>query len=385
MKKYDEEYICRLIHFSLLDCLSDEEEQDLEDWKKISKENELFFQKVKKEFQANEIRGFVAINSKDAWKAVKQKTQWRSGVLKNRCKRYLKYAALIIPVLLSVWGVRMWKKGMLKDDEGKKDQYHLSIPILTLSNGEVFHLDLNKIAEIESNGDVKAYASGVEIVYDTLSQKLVEDKYNTLSVPKGSEYKIVLADGTKVWLNAASELRFPIAFQRRERRVYLKGEAYFEVTPNSDSPFYVETEELQVCVLGTSFNINTHYLQGIRTTLVEGEISLSFQDQEFMMRPGELAEWDRNTSQVSLKKVDVLPYISWKEGYFVFKDESLEEIMHALALWYDKEFCFLEQKHRKLHFSGHLKRYDDIETILSAIKEVTEVQFQINGQVILIY
>ena len=154
-----------------------------------------------------------------------------------------------------------------------------------------------------------------------------------------------------MWLNAATELKYPVAFHAKERRVYLKGEAYFEVAPDKNRPFYVETEEVK----------------------------------EIRMKPGELADFDRTTTEVTLKEVDVTSYISWKEGYFVFEDEPLEEIMHTLSLWYDKEFLFVGKRSRALHFSGHIKRYERIETILSAITDVTGVEFRMNGQIILIH
>lgn len=183
-----------------------------------------------------------------------------------------------------------------------------------------------------------------------------------------------------MWLNAATELKYPVAFHAKERRVYLKGEAYFEVAPDKNRPFYVETEEVKIRVLGTVFDVNTHYTRGVRTVLVEGAVALEWGDQkEIRMKPGELADFDRTTTEVTLKEVDVTSYISWKEGYFVFEDEPLEEIMHTLSLWYDKEFLFVGKRSRTLHFSGHIKRYERIETILSAITDVTGVEFRMNG------
>ena len=170
-----------------------------------------------------------------------------------------------------------------------------------------------------------------------------------------------------------------------KRVVTLSGEAYFEVAPDKNRPFYVETEEVKIRVLGTVFDVNTHYTRGVRTVLVEGAVALEWGDQkEIRMKPGELADFDRTTTEVTLKEVDVTSYISWKEGYFVFEDEPLEEIMHTLSLWYDKEFLFVGKRSRTLHFSGHIKRYERIETILSAITDVTGVEFRMNGQIILI-
>ena len=194
-----------------------------------------------------------------------------------------------------------------------------------------------------------------------------------------------LDDGTKIILNRNSRFTYSDAYGTDQRKVNLEGEAYFEVAPDKNRPFYVETEEVKIRVLGTVFDVNTHYTRGVRTVLVEGAVALEWGDQkEIRMKPGELADFDRTTTEVTLKEVDVTSYISWKEGYFVFEDEPLEEIMHTLSLWYDKEFLFVGKRSRTLHFSGHIKRYERIETILSAITDVTGVEFRMNGQIILI-
>ena len=196
---------------------------------------------------------------------------------------------------------------------------------------------------------------------------------------------VTLPDQTEIVLNRYSSLTYPERFRGKDRKVQLQGEAYFEVAPDKNRPFYVETEEVKIRVLGTVFDVNTHYTRGVRTVLVEGAVALEWGDQkEIRMKPGELADFDRTTTEVTLKEVDVTSYISWKEGYFVFEDEPLEEIMHTLSLWYDKEFLFVGKRSRTLHFSGHIKRYERIETILSAITDVTGVEFRMNGQIILI-
>ena len=214
--------------------------------------------------------------------------------------------------------------------------------------------------------------------------KVSQDPF-MVAVDYGQKANLTLPDGTKVWLNSATHLSYDAEYNKSDRKIYLDGEAYFEVAPDKNRPFYVETEEVKIRVLGTVFDVNTHYTRGVRTVLVEGAVALEWGDQkEIRMKPGELADFDRTTTEVTLKEVDVTSYISWKEGYFVFEDEPLEEIMHTLSLWYDKEFLFVGKRSRTLHFSGHIKRYERIETILSAITDVTGVEFRMNGQIILI-
>lgn len=381
MLEYDNNYIRRLIQLDLIGGLSPEEKGKLEDWINESEEHRLLFCKIKKQLSINEIRNYLQTDVEDAWKKVREKTFGAPPVRPRIRPKWLKYAAVVLPVLLSITLWYTWKEEM----KNKQATVARLNPVLTLDNGEKYQLDPEEQTEIYVNEEVKAYQAGGGLIYDTTARQ-EENKYNRIEVPRGSEYWIVLPDGTRVWLNAATELKYPVAFHAKERRVYLKGEAYFEVAPDKNRPFYVETEEVKIRVLGTVFDVNTHYTRGVRTVLVEGAVALEWGDQkEIRMKPGELADFDRTTTEVTLKEVDVTSYISWKEGYFVFEDEPLEEIMHTLSLWYDKEFLFVGKRSRALHFSGHIKRYERIETILSAITDVTGVEFRMNGQIILIH
>lgn len=381
MLEYDNNYIRRLIQLDLVGGLSPEEKGKLEDWINESEEHRLLFCKIKKQLSVNEIRNYLQTDVEDAWKKVREKTFGAPPVRPRIRPKWLKYAAVVLPVLLSITLWYTWKEEM----KNKQATVACLSPVLTLDNGEKYQLDPEEQTEIYVNEEVKAYQAGGGLIYDTTARQ-EENKYNRIEVPRGSEYWIVLPDGTRVWLNAATELKYPVAFHAKERRVYLKGEAYFEVAPDKNRPFYVETEEVKIRVLGTVFDVNTHYTRGVRTVLVEGAVALEWGDQkEIRMKPGELADFDRTTTEVTLKEVDVTSYISWKEGYFVFEDEPLEEIMHTLSLWYDKEFLFVGKRSRALHFSGHIKRYERIETILSAITDVTGVEFRMNGQIILIH
>jgi len=381
MLEYDNNYIRRLIQLNLVGGLSPEEKGKLENWIDESEEHRLLFYKIKKQLSVNEIRNYLQTDVEDAWKKVREKTFGAPPVRPRIRPKWLKYAAVVLPVLLSITLWYAWKEKM----ENKQATVACLSPVLTLDNGEKYQLDPEEQTEIYVDEEVKAYQAGGGLIYDTTARQ-EENKYNRIEVPRGSEYWIVLPDGTRVWLNAATELKYPVAFHAKERRVYLKGEAYFEVAPDKNRPFYVETEEVKIRVLGTVFDVNTHYTRGVRTVLVEGAVALEWGDQkEIRMKPGELADFDRTTTEVTLKEVDVTSYISWKEGYFVFEDEPLEEIMHTLSLWYDKEFLFVGKRSRALHFSGHIKRYERIETILSAITDVTGVEFRMNGQIILIH
>ncbi|OUN62314.1 MULTISPECIES: FecR family protein [unclassified Butyricimonas] len=237
-----------------------------------------------------------------------------------------------------------------------------------------------KDKSIEVNNGLIAYHHG-----DVKSDG-PENLYNTLLVPKGGEFRVKLSDGTIVHLNADSELKYPLTFSRKERRVYLKGEAWFEVAKDQECPFYVTTDDIQVRVYGTEFNVNTHGVNEVQTVLVEGSIGIRslHSTGEVRVLPGQLAEYSRKDQEIRLKEVDVRQYTAWREGFFYFNDETLEDIVDELARWYDMEVFFRSGNAKELHFSGFLKRYEDVRKILRTVTESTGVKFDVSGKTIVV-
>ncbi len=242
--------------------------------------------------------------------------------------------------------------------------------------------------EIEVEKGVVIKQGGANLEYDSLVAPVQEVALamNTLKIPRGGEFRLKLSDGTNVYLNSASELKYPVRFDEKERKVYLSGEAYFEVTKDSDRPFYVVTEEVQVRVYGTEFNVNTHQPGKVHTVLVDGKVGIKKRGMtgEITMKPGELASFDRNAGTFEVKEVDVRQYVVWKDGYFTFENESLEQILNTLSLWYDVDVFFQSESAKQLVFTGYMKRYNDISEILNAITEVVGVNFTINGKTIIV-
>ena len=356
----------------ILGFLNKEEERALQEWLDEDPAHVAYLRKLQ-----------LRRNYRELYRVYCEKRpQSLSVIRKFNWKRMAARAAMwVLPVILvfSLW------LGLRSPEQSNEILPGSPKATLYLENGAVVELGNSKeLGWIRISDDFMAADVNGRLNYHT-NHKVQLNQQNTLVTPRGGEYHIILPDGTNVHLNSFSELKYPLLFDADKRVVTLSGEAYFEVAPDKNRPFYVETEEVKIRVLGTVFDVNTHYTRGVRTVLVEGAVALEWGDQkEIRMKPGELADFDRTTTEVTLKEVDVTSYISWKEGYFVFEDEPLEEIMHTLSLWYDKEFLFVGKRSRTLHFSGHIKRYERIETILSAITEVTGVEFRMNGQIILI-
>ena len=208
---------------------------------------------------------------------------------------------------------------------------------------------------------------------------------NTVSVPAGQRTNITLPDGTNVWLNARTTLQYPVTFSQKQRTVFLKGEAYFQVAHDRQKAFVVVTDDIEVKVYGTEFNINTRVADYVQTTLVRGAVSIKTErSAEKMLKPGQLAQFDRLTGETEIKNVDVSNYIGWKSGVYIFEDKSIEQIMDELSLWYDIEVFFRNNISRNRHFSGSLPRYREIDDMLKVIEKTSHVRFEVKGKTIIV-
>jgi len=217
------------------------------------------------------------------------------------------------------------------------------------------------------------------------TEKEQELSYNSLKVPRGGSYVVTLGDGTVAYLNSVSELRYPVQFAGNERRVCLSGEAYFEVARDSTRPFYVEVNDLEIRVYGTEFNVNAHAKEKIQTVLVNGQIGLRVKSgEEYMLLPSQLAEYDIAENKVEIRQVNTRLYTAWQEGWFLFEDERLEDVLEQLSLWYDVDVVYQSHQARELRIFGSMKHYDSIEVILRAIEMSVKVRFKIDGKTIIV-
>lgn len=209
--------------------------------------------------------------------------------------------------------------------------------------------------------------------------------YNTMRIPVGGFYQLALSDGSKVWLNSMTEFRFPVAFTGEERKVYLTGEAYFEVAPNSKHPFIVVTEEgMEVKVYGTEFNMNTYQHGVVQTVLVSGKVGIRVNatGKEVMLASRQMAEYSEKTGMVRVEDTDPYRYIAWKDGEFVFERETIEEIMERLGRWYDVKVFYENESLKQKRFTGVISRYEDIEQVLRLIEGPATLRFEVKGNVV---
>jgi transmembrane sensor len=272
---------------------------------------------------------------------------------------------------------------------------------LTLDNGETINLDTNKTG-IVLNSDDLTYSDGTSVTSSLLSSSSLRGKHSdeaisqtlTASTPRGGTYQVVLPDGTRVWLNSASKIFFPLQFSGSQRKIILDGEAYFEVTKNKKMPFIVITDKQEVEVLGTHFNINAYAEEkDTRTTLLEGSVlvsSLRGKRSDEAISKGEAVYLKPNQQAsllgeaITVKRVDPSEVIAWKNGLFAYDHTLLGEVMRQASRWYDVTILYEDESLKQKKLSGSVTRYDNISGLLNAISYTTGVKFKIEGRKITI-
>ena len=342
---------------------------------------------LREEFER--VRRLTALEADKAkmWKQV------QSRMNKNSCyqvKRYLKYAAIIVAFVLAGgtwWMVKENPEEIISVELSETSMLSPGTPkaYILFSSGQ--RMDLTTTEHdtmiMEKGMQVRVGSSG-KISYvpgdsgSILKQEIV---YNTIVVPRGGEYKLELADGTLVWLNSDSELRYPVKFAGSQRDVWLKGEGYFEVSKNPEKPFRVVVDDMIVKVLGTSFNINAYKDRGnILTTLVSGKVDIQDMSGKSLVVMNPNQQVDFRHGKISVQEVDVTRFVSWIDGKFYFNDMTLENIMSQLQRWYDIEVFFVDEELKSYPFTGVIRRDFTAGQIFEIIEKTTRVKFNVRGK-----
>lgn len=252
-----------------------------------------------------------------------------------------------------------------------------TITLDSLQNVDLTRQGNAKIVKLKSGGLAYQAATGGKL------QTTGEAAYNIISTPPGGQYQLVLADGSKVWLNAASTLRFPTTFTGKERSVEITGEAYFEIKKNAEMPFRVKVRDAVVDVLGTSFNVMAYNNENaIKTTLLEGAVKIIKGNKSALLQPGQQAALNVTTSSINVREADVEEAVAWKNGLFQFDSDDIGTIMRQLGRWYDVETAY-EGKIPDWHFTGSIGRNIPLSQVLKML-EVNDFHFRIEGKKIIV-
>ncbi len=420
----NEFYISNLIAAQWRGELTPEEEMELELWLEASADNRLFFEKLSNETQFRaELQQFRAADKQRVWQKTDAKI--KSGQAQNRPVKKLYTSRFRIAVAAAIFiiagiGLYFYKSGTAP----KVNTYVNDVApgnnkaILTLANGQRISLNEATNGQLaKQSGMVVTKTADGQVVY-TVSDKKISAKnepllYNSIETPRGGQFRIVLPDGTRIWLNSASSLKFPVAFSNLgSRSVTLKGEGYFEVAKvmrkergakNKEQrvPFTVTANRQTVEVLGTHFNINSYEDEpGTKTTLLEGSVRVSsLRDKKSalnpqnaslqntrseadadvkVLTPGQQAVLGRSGA-LSVIHANTEEALAWKNGYFSFNDEDIQSIMRELCRWYNVEVKY-EGDISTERFYAKISRFNNISQVLNALQSTKAIHFNVEGR-----
>lgn len=321
-------------------------------------------------------------NEDRAWKNIEIRTRERGY---RKIRSLLKYVAVFVVGILGIaflldylfeLKMQMSKEQIEVIASGNQKAE------LILANGKKIFLDSVMNTETATLSEMK-FVNSIErgkLNYqgDTVNK---EFGFHTLNVPQGGEYILQLPDGSCVWLNSESSIRFPMRFADDKRVVFLSGEAYFEVVKNEKSPFQVHVREGVVTVLGTSFNVSAYVDDEFwETTLVEGKVVVENAEEKVEINPSEQYTIDKKTGNGVLKKVDTYLYTSWIDGKFYFSAYAFEDIVKKLERWYDFTMNYQDEGIKSMRFSGAINKHKSLSDILSFLEKTTNICFEVSGK-----
>ena len=374
--------IARIIQKSLKGKLSESEEKLLSDWRKVSEENEHAFQRmISEDFYTVGMEKLETYDYRVAYGRFLQKKYQR-----RRKRRFLismaRVAAVALPFVMAVVlyvGLNREEEQTLRPSLASNILPGTSKAVLTLANGQMIPLgkETTDSTIITDGTQISASGSGITYADGGESEAVV---YNKLDIPRGGEFCLTLSDGTRVWLNSETSIQYPVVFGTKERRVFIQGEAYFEVAKDAKKPFTVQFMSSSVTVLGTSFNIRAYPEEKqSQTTLAEGSVRIYSPGSSMLLKPGEQAEVNALSGEMVKKEVEVKTFTSWKDGRFVFEQEPLENIMRTLERWYDIRVIFRDEGAKRISLSGNLKRYGDFSQVMNMLQMTGDVRFELHG------
>ncbi|TCC97909.1 FecR family protein [Pedobacter hiemivivus] len=374
-------YTSELIIKFLKNELSDKEKAEFELWLKASPENNSLVESFRNtEHVQQEVNYLDAADVNKGWEEVSKQIS-QTPIKRLAWTKIMRYSTAAILIISVGIGVYIYNAQLKSKGINEIARVHDIMPgskkaVLELADGSVVDLsDANlRLAAEDSNA-----AIGVKNgVLAFSAKRKTGNGYNVLRTPKAGEYKMILSDGTQVWLNAASSLRFPTNFNNHERRVELTGEAYFEVAHNKALPFIVSFNKTEVEVLGTHFNISSYQTYS-KTTLIEGAIKVSEGTNQRLIKPGEQAfTYD---GHLTVHAVDTYKSIAWKEGVFYFKDDRIKDILDQVSRWYDVDIVYNGEPNRK-RYSGTIRRQATLSQVLEMLKTVSNTEYNLKDKTV---
>lgn len=388
-------HIATLIIRRMQNKLTDDEWTELETWLREDGENYLLYEELMDEQRLGQaLDEQHAVDHTQAFEQLSQKLMLPPISPKRNTTRIWWY--MVAALLLIVAGGIMYiltNSGSATSQmppplvtAQKKPTTDSQKAILTLCDSTVIVLDEVSNGPIATQGNTLVQKKKNGEIHYTFSagKKQYAEAYNTIQTPRGTTYQLTLADGSRIWLNAASTLYFPVHFKTDERRVTLTGEAYFEIakarSATGDKTFIVHTRDMDVQAMGTAFNISA-YTEDIQTsaTVVEGLVKVSSRQTDQLLPPGK--KWVATGDTIDVTDADISQETAWKNGQFIFRNTSLQDVMNELARWYDVQVEY-PQPMPVLHFSGEIPRHNTINRAIDMLALTGGVQFKVTDRVV---
>ena len=359
---------------------SEQEKREVDAWKKGSEHREGFYE------DAVSYYGRIPEGNDDlsqeeiarAWQRVRERTPKRRCV-SHQIIGWIAGAAIFTGLF---FGVRLLFTEPMRDVPRKVEAEGIR---LVLSDGTTHTVQVEKQVALDIPGfevNEKEGLRQLEKQQEMPDKK--EDTYNEVIVPRGADYQLTLADGTRVMLNSDSRIRFPDEFEGNERRVYVRGEVYFKVAHDENCPFFVETEAMTVRVLGTEFNVKAYEGTGTATTLVSGRVGVKTKTDSLTLVPGEQCEVDEVSGRLMVREADLVTLLAWKNGEFVFKDVALKDMMNELSRWYDMEVEYELEVLKNDRYYIYVGRSKTLEEVLDKLALTGNMKYKIDGKKVII-
>lgn len=394
MSRADETFqMSEIISRYVLGSMTESEKEELDSWLNKSSRNKLLFEElIRQKVVSGKLHTYERLDWEGALKELlERKRKLRLTGRKRRIIRWGSCAAVLLLACMGIWGYYIQTRNASIGVQVCKEIPRLLAgkpqATLQLASGKTVYLTSDSPQSIEPEYGVEIQQDSGVIKYqvcEVLGKR--EEQYNIITVPRGGEFTLILSDGTRVWLNAETSLRYPVEFVGNERKVYLEGEAFFDVTCDKQKQFIVETEKAHVRVYGTAFNVYAYPdEEGVAATLVRGVIDLKERgsDHPIRLEPGE--QGSLVGGKLTKREVDVDMYTAWIKGRMVFKSIRLGDMLKHLARWYDVDIMFAEERLKEVTFTGEVKKYDDFTEVLDVIESTQIVHFRIEDRIVIVY
>lgn len=372
----------------LTNSISEIELTKLREWLRNPKNQEKFRAYIQDDFSLNNLYNTIDVDAafNKVWKGTEKK---RNKVIPLFKRRFIGYgvAASVVFLLSLVYFFNGEKIPQYNTPVILNNNIEIGTDkaILTLEDGT--DIPLEKAESYIANN---VSSNGEGIVYSATNTAKKEIAFNYLTIPRGGQYHVILSDGTQVWLNSESQIKYPVSFVDGKTRSIelIYGEAYFDVSPSSEhqgADFKVFNNNQEIRVLGTEFNVKAYKDENtIRTTLVEGKVEINYKGINKILIPNQQSSVNLENNKITVSSIDVYKEISWKDGVFSFENMPLKDVMKVLSRWYDVNVIFENKSLETITFNGGLKKKQNIQDILAIIRSMNNINYGINNNTVIL-